>query len=91
MIFCIQFVIIIIFLGTELLGFSIQLDDTTFEEYTTKPYVISLVNNNFSPCIDTGVPNSTWDSDDTPPNMCAISAISHDYFYNQYDGNEINK
>ena len=32
---------------------------------------------NFSPCIDTGDPNSTWDADDTPPDMGAIPAISH--------------
>ena len=49
-IFCIIFVMILIYINAELTEFEIQLDDTPFEEYTTKPYVISLTNNNFFPC-----------------------------------------
>jgi len=81
MIFCIQFVIILIFMGTKLLGFSIQLDDTPFEEYSNEHYVITLANYNFSPCIDTGHPDEQYnDADGTPSNMGAVPAISHDYF-----------
>ena len=45
----------------------------------------------FSPCIDTGDPDTEWDTDNTPPDMGAIPAISHDYFYNQYDGGVIDQ
>lgn len=89
-IFCIICVIILIFISTELFGMEIQLDDTPFEDYSTNPYVITLANNYFSSCIDTGDPDMDWD-DDTTPYMGAITAVEHDYFVNQYDGNEINK
>jgi len=73
-IFCIIFVMILIYINAELTGFEIQLDDNPFEEYSDAHYVIILTNNNFS-----------------HSDMGAIHAISHYYFVNRYDGNEINK
>ena len=32
-----------------------------------------------SPCIDTGDPNTNWNADDTPPDMGAIPAVTHNY------------
>jgi hypothetical protein len=46
---------------------------------------------NFSPCIDTGDPQTEWDTDGTPPDMGAIPAIPHDYFYNQWDGGVVDR
>jgi len=45
--------------------------------------------NGISPCIDAGYPHMTWDADDTPPDIGAKTAVSHSYFYNQYDDDEI--
>jgi len=44
-------------------------------------YNYSLTWNNTvrSPCIDTGDQDIEWDDDNTPPDMGAIPAISHDY------------
>jgi len=44
-------------------------------------YNYSLTWNNTvrSPCIDTGNPGTEWDADETPPDMGAVPAISHNY------------
>ncbi len=71
--------VILIFISTVLFGIEIQLDDTPFEEYSDAHYVITLANNYFSPCIDTGDQNTEWDGDDTPPDMGRLRAVKHAY------------
>ena len=45
----------------------------------------------FSPCIDAGDPETEWDADDTPPDIGAVTAITHAYFNDQYDGGVYNR
>ena len=64
-------------------------EDPHFVDPDNDNYSLQWNSDNFSPCIDTGDPEMDWDADNTPPDMGAITAISHDYFYDQYDGGEL--
>jgi len=64
-------------------------EDPHFFDPANGNYSLIWNEDTFSPCIDTGDPDTDWDTDNTPPDMGAIPAISHDYFYNQYDGGVI--
>jgi len=66
-------------------------EDPHFVDPDNDNYSLQWNSDNFSPCIDTGDPETEWDADNTPPDMGAIPAISHDYFYNQYDGGVIDR
>ncbi|MEA3475995.1 MAG: right-handed parallel beta-helix repeat-containing protein, partial [Candidatus Cloacimonadota bacterium] len=66
-------------------------EDPYFVDPNNDNYSLTWNSNYFSPCIDTGDPNTTWDPDNTPPDMGAIPAVAHDYFYNQYDGGIIDR
>ena len=66
-------------------------EDPYFVDPDNGEYTLQWNTTNFSPCIDTGDPDTEWDADNTPPDMGAITAISHDYFYNQYDGGVIDQ
>ncbi|MEA2104782.1 MAG: hypothetical protein U9P79_09125, partial [Candidatus Cloacimonadota bacterium] len=59
-----------------------------FVDPANNDYSLQWNENNFSPCIDAGDPETEWDEDDTPPDMGAITAIEHSYFQDEYDGYE---
>jgi len=62
--------------------------DPLFADSANGDYSLQWNSNNISPCIDAGDPDMTWDANDTPPDIGAITATSHSYFNNQYD-NEV--
>jgi len=66
-------------------------DDPNFFDPANGNYSLAWNDTVRSPCIDTGDPDTEWDADNTPPDMGAITAISHDYFYDQYDGCELDQ
>jgi len=53
--------------------------DPFFSDTTNYNYSLAWNDSHFSPCIDTGDPNSTWDADDTPADMGALTAITHNW------------
>ena len=53
--------------------------DPQFTDPDNGDYSLDWNNTVRSPCIDTGDPDAEWDEDDTPPDMGAIPAVSHDY------------
>ncbi|MBS3768337.1 MAG: right-handed parallel beta-helix repeat-containing protein, partial [Candidatus Cloacimonetes bacterium] len=59
--------------------------DPLFVDPANGDYSLQWNSTNFSPCIDAGDPDMTWDADDTPPDIGAKTAVSHSYFHNQYD------
>ena len=53
--------------------------DPCFADTANGNYSLTWNDTDRSPCIDTGDPNTNWNADDTPPDMGAIPAVTHNY------------